>query len=186
MKYANDASDKSLRIKLAEDVEEDIKSLPPLLQISIVIKNKDIREFNPLKAYLIDTEGSGYNSLAIQLNKRKAWHILKIDEWSEWISLDISTIYGILPCLFKLKIKDISSDGNNLQLQFTNLYNTKGWTNPEILGEKIIRNAIIYELPRVQKVDYMISGKMLKFLSLARKEALTLANTIKFMKNYMN
>ncbi|MFX0017859.1 MAG: alkaline phosphatase family protein [Promethearchaeota archaeon] len=186
MKYANDASIKSLRIKLAEEVEEDIKSLSPHLQISIVIKNKNIREFHPLKAYLIDTEGSGYNSLAIQLNKRKVWHILKIDEWSEWISRDISTIYGILPCLFKLKIKDISPDGNNLQLQFTNLYNIKGWTNPEILGERIIRNAIIYKLPRVQKVDYMISGKIPKFLSLARKEALTLANTIKFMKNYMD
>ena len=186
MKYANDALDKSLRIKFSEEVEEDIKSLSSPLQISIVIRNNNIKEFHPIKAYLIDTEGSGYNSLAIQLNKGKNWHILKYNEWSDWILKDVSTIYGLLPCLFKLKIKDISPDGNNLQLQFTNLYNIKGWTNPESLGERIVRNAIIYELPKVQKVDYMISGKMIKYLSLARKEALTLANTIKFMKNYMD
>jgi predicted AlkP superfamily phosphohydrolase/phosphomutase len=186
IKYTHDALNKSLRIKLAEEVEKEIKSLSPHLQISIIIKSKNVKEFYPITAYLIDTEGSGYNSLGIQLTRGKNWHILKVDEWSDWISHNVSTIYGILPCLFKIKIEDISSDGNYLQLRLTNLYNIKGWTNPEVLGERITRNAIIYELPRVQKVDYMISGKMLKFLSLARKEALTLANTIKFMKNNMN
>ncbi len=141
-----------------------------------------------MKAYIIDTEGSGYDALAIKLGKENKWEILKKDQWSDWISNDIiTTEYEKLPCLFKVNIKELKSDGSALHLQFTSIYNTKGWTNPEHLGEKIIRNALIYDLTREQqKVDYMISGAVKSYLGIARNEALNIANIIKYMKSYMN
>ncbi|MHA1489902.1 MAG: alkaline phosphatase family protein [Promethearchaeota archaeon] len=185
-KYRKAASNEFLRIEKAERVDTDVKSQSPHLQLNIKITHKNVKEFPPLKAYLIDIDGSGYDSLAIPLKNNKNWQTVKSDEWSDWISLDINTIYGILPCLFKVKVIKVAPDGNTLNLQFTSIYNTKGWTNPEGLGEKIVRNAMIYELARKQKVDYMISGKVKTFLALARKEVLTIGNIVSYMKNYMN
>jgi predicted AlkP superfamily phosphohydrolase/phosphomutase len=185
-RYSNDASNPSLKISTAEDTEKEVKSISPHLKISIEIKHKNIKEFPPLKAYLIDTNGSGYNALAIQSMKEKDYQIIMTDQWSDWISSNVSTEHGVLPCLFKVRIKRIASDGSMMQLQFTSIYNTKGWTNPEDLGEKIVRNAIIHELKRDQKVDYMISGKVKSFLESARKEALTIAQIVSFMRQHMN
>lgn len=170
----------------AINFKKRINNLSPPLEISIELKNKTVKKFPPIKAYIVDTANSGYNTLFIPSNKVNREQILVLDKWSDWIFNEVSTIYGILPCLFKIKIKEISPKGDRLVLYLTSLYNTIGWTNPEIFGEKIVRNAIIYELARKNKVDYMISGKIKSFLSLARKEVLTIAQTVSYMKNDMN
>ena len=186
LRYNKVTSDTSLKIHSTEEIDENLKNYSPHLKISLKVKHINIKHFPALNMYLIDTKGGGYDSIAMKLNIEEKWQILKINEWSDWISVNVSTIYGILPCLFKFKIKKLESNGNSLEIQCTNLYNTKGWTNPENLGEKIIRNTIQFDLARDQKVDYMISGKVKTFLSLARKEALTIAEVIHYMKNSMD
>jgi len=186
LKYTKNGSKKALKIKSMEEKDLEIKTYLPPLQISIEIQHKNINKFPPLKAYIIAKKENEYDRLAIQNGNDSNYQILNNEEWSDWICNQVSTEYGILPCLFKARIKKLASDGSSLSLQLTSIYNTKGWTNPEEYGEKIIRNAIIYELARDQKVDYMISGKVKSFLGLARKEALTIAKTIKYMKDYIN
>jgi len=190
-KYEINSSNPSLKIIPTEKLEQadgNIKSSSPIFEISINLQHKKIKNFPELKAYIIDNDGSGYNALAIKSGKENDWEILKKDQWSDWISNDIMTVeYGKLSCLFKVCIKDLKSDGSSLDLQFTSIYNTKGWTNPEDLGEKIIRNALIYDLTREQqKVDYTISGSVKSYLGIARNEALDIAKIIKYMKSYMN
>ncbi|MBD3214009.1 MAG: hypothetical protein GF311_15475 [Candidatus Lokiarchaeota archaeon] len=189
-KYSLNSPNPSLRI-IPIEKEFDIKfdSFSPPLKIIIKLDdNNSIEEFPAIEAYIIDTEKKGYNALAMKAGKENEWEIVNTNQWTNWISNTIQTVkYGELPCLFKLGIKKLKSDGSSLELQFSSIYSTKGWTNPEELGEKIIRNAIIYDLTREQqKVDYMISGAVKSYLGLARNEALTIANAIRYMKNSMN
>ncbi|TXT66170.1 MAG: putative Type I phosphodiesterase/nucleotide pyrophosphatase/phosphate transferase [Promethearchaeota archaeon] len=189
--YRKSNPNELLSIKPLENTKnplKEIKYFSPPLKISIQLKHEKFKEFPPLKAYLLDTKNSGYDALAIRTGEKNQWEIIKHGNWSDWISNTITTKeYGVLPCVFKVNIKQIKSDGSSLHLQFTSIYNTKGWTNPVELGEKIIRNALIFDLTREQqKVDYMISGAVKSFLGNARNEALNIANIIKYMKAYMH
>lgn len=190
-KYKFNSSKPSLKITKAENAEQiraKFKSQSPILKISIQISHRNIKEFPKLDAYLLNTEGSGYDALVVRAGEENEWQLVKKGGWSNWISNMVTTVeHGTLPCLFKLSVKRVKGDGSSLELQFTPIYTTKGWTNPEFLGEKIIRNAMIYDFSREeQEVDYMISGKVKSYLGIARNEALTLANIIKYMKMDMN
>lgn len=185
-KYSIDSTHSMLKINEVKDNLGKFESKSPLLQISPWIKNRDIEEFPAFITYMLDSVGNGYDSLAIPLGTDEKWQTITVNEWSDWISLDMKSKHGILPCLFKLKIKEIESDGNSISLQFSSIYNTKGWTDPEDFGEKIVRNAIIHELGKDEKVDYMISGKVKKYLFRARREALTLARAIKYAKDELD
>lgn len=185
-KFSVDSSDPRLKITEIKKNVGDFESKAPLLQISPWIKNRDIEEFPDFNAYISNSKGNGYDSLIIPLEPNVKWQTIKVEEWSDWISLDIKTKHGLLPCLFKLRINELSDDGNSLNLQFSSIYNTKGWTDPEDFGEKLVRNAIIQELSKDEKVDYMITGKVKKYLFRARREALTLARAIKYAKDELD
>ena len=183
LKFSTEPSKPSLKISKAEGAPIKFESKSPLLQVSIGVKNRHVEEAPSLKGYILDSEGKGYDSLAITNEKEEYWQVLRVEQWSGWISVEVESIHGKLPCLFKAQIVELASDGSKLHLKLTSYYNTKGWTNPEDFGEKLIRNAIEHDLGKEEKVDYMISGKVKTYLFRARREALTLARAIKYAKD---
>jgi len=182
LKFSTEPSKPSLQITQAEADPGMFNSKSALLQIAIGVKNRHVVKAPVLNGYIIDSEGNGYDSLAIANGKGEDWQLLKMEQWSDWISVEVESNQGKLPCLFKVQIVEMASDGSKLNLKLTSYYNTKGWTNPEDFGEKLIRNAIEHDLGKEEKVDYMISGEVKTYLFRARREALTLARAIKYAK----
>jgi predicted AlkP superfamily phosphohydrolase/phosphomutase len=157
-----------------------LNSKSPLLQISIEIENDVIKQPLNLKAYIVDLGRNGYDSLSLHINSGE-WQNINVGDWSEWIALDVITIHGKLPCLLKIQLLELASDGSQIALQLTSIYNTKGWTNPEKYGEEIIKNAMIHDIDeyiRTQKGDFMIDGKLKSYLSYAGRESFTIARAI--------
>ncbi|MFW9899954.1 MAG: alkaline phosphatase family protein [Candidatus Thorarchaeota archaeon] len=181
-----DTDNKKNRLKEVENNVEGISSSSPILQASISIKNKEIKEQVIIKLFLIDENGKGYSSLKIYSNLNDGYNTIKENKWSNWIQRDIDTIYGVLPCYFKLKVLNVDSRGTFLKIQCSALFNSKGWTSPESFGERLIKNVFKYDLPKKRKVEFMIYGKINRFLSSAREESLTLAETINFAKKDLN
>ncbi|MFX1450364.1 MAG: alkaline phosphatase family protein [Promethearchaeota archaeon] len=185
LSYTLDSSDPIYKISKAKNSSKNFNTKSPLLQIIINIENKVIKKPFNFKVYIIDQDGTGYNSLFLPMGTENEWQSLKIDEWSNWIPFNITTIHGILPCLLKLQLLELAPDGSKLRLQLTSIYNTKGWTTPEEFGEKIIKNAMVYDIydfVKQQKVDYMIEGKVKSFLSYAGRETFTIARAIEYFK----
>ncbi len=184
--FSSNASNPSLRLSKSKESDENLESPAPILQAFIEIKHSTVENPESLKIYLLDTEGQGYNAILLPLFSEKGIQILKKEEWSDWISVDLSTTYGILPCIFKVRFLELARDGSLLKIQRTTLYNTKGWTNPDSLGKDIITNAMYYDVaPKDQEVEYMIPGKVESYLLYARREAQTLARAISYAKKHI-
>ncbi len=186
--YTKDSPNPSTQIIRSEEPNKfDSKS--PLFQITIEIKNENIKEAIKFNAYLIDSSGKGFDSLTLPINFEEKWQNIKVEGWSDWISFDVSTIHGILPCLLKIQLLELARDGSQLRFQLTSVYNTKGWTTSEKFGEEIIRNAMVYDIydfVKQQKVDYMIEGKVKSFLSYAGRETYTLTRAIEYSKKKLD
>jgi hypothetical protein len=69
-----------------------------------------------------------------------------------------------------------------MDIECSALYNLKGWTNPEFLAEKLIKNVFEYDLPEEHKFEFMIYGSMKNFLRSAREDSKTLARSYIFNK----
>ncbi|MFW9866568.1 MAG: alkaline phosphatase family protein [Candidatus Thorarchaeota archaeon] len=151
----------------------------------INVKSKEIKDQPLITAYLFDSMGNGYDSLKIPISTTQ-FEIIKENEWSCWIRTNVDTIYGYLPCLFKLKIISIDPNGRSLVLERSGLYNMKGWSTSEEFSNKLIRNVFKYDLPKKQKIEFMMYGKISRFLSSARRESLTIAEAIKYSQLAIN
>lgn len=184
---SKDASDASFQINEAMTLPEGLESKNKPLQFIIQITFKYIKEPVKLISFLLSAEGKKYDTIAIPTTSAEEWVIIQsIQDWSEWISVDVETLFGKVQGLLKVKVLDLSQDGSKLTVQLSDLYNTKGWTDPEDLAEKIIKNAMILESITEQEVDYMISGKVKSYLLFARREAVTISRALKYMKDYIN
>ncbi len=184
--FTTDSINPSFSISRAEELSEKSENSSPHLQIGIQIKYKGIEKPSTLNIFILDSEGKGYDSLRLPLGPNKGWQILKNDDWSDWIPLNVITIHGTLPCLLKVKILELIRDGSRLKLQRTGIYNTIGWTQPESFGEQLVRNVMTFEIPKEQKVEYMISGKVEPFLSYAKRESQTIARAIIYAKENLS
>ena len=148
-------------------------------RLQMKIKNKNI--FTPL-------------SQDIYLKKNKDGTILysingvenpiKEKYWSTWLDININTVHGLLPCLYRIKITDLND--NNITLKRSAIYNTKLWTNPESFGGKLIKNVFEYDFPQDQDVEFMINEQISSYLISARNESLMLAESIKYANTYLN
>jgi predicted AlkP superfamily phosphohydrolase/phosphomutase len=109
---------------------------------------------------------------------------IKEKEWSNWFKVKIETNKDILPCLYRIKITEFND--SNIKLERSAVYNTKGWTNPESFGEKLIKNVFEYDFPQDQDVEFMINDEISNYLVLARNESLMLTEAIKYAKRDLN
>ncbi len=188
LSYSKNRSQKEYLITDTKDSLELTSNFPPL-KVILTITSKDIEVPLAINAYLLSIKKNYYDVLALQQILSSEWTIIEKEEWSEWISLKISTKYGDLPCLFRVKLLELKEDGSEIKIHVSSLYNTKGWTVPEKISQEIIRNSFILESVKEvkeQDVDFMITGKIKSHLLFARREAITLAETINYMKKYLN
>lgn len=177
-------SNKITKVKIDN---EFFKNKRDPLQINIDMTPLNTSEKTILTWYITRSTGQNYDSLSLLNELNNEWIIIKKNDWSNWISSKISTIYGDLPCLFKVKILELSENGTSIIIQTSSIYNTKGWTKPDEFGKDLIKNVISYDLTsEIQDIEYKIEGKVESYLTYARKEALTLGNAIKYARARLN
>lgn len=184
--YSFNLNSEDSSIHLVKIKENKNQNNSPLLQATIYLKTKEIRNQRLIEFYLFDSKGKGYDMVKFSTKDKGELEYLNINEWSDWIIRDLDTVFGILPCLFKLKALNLDPEGNSFKIQISSIYNTKGWATPESFGKKIVENVFKYDLPKKQKIEFMIYGNINKFLSSAKQESLTLANSIKFAHKELN
>ncbi|MHA1255913.1 MAG: alkaline phosphatase family protein [Promethearchaeota archaeon] len=181
-KFSQDSKDSSLAISMASNLINKVKSKSDTLEISIEINLSPNKKSSKKKVYVIDSNSKGYDSIAI-IDDKNNYKEIKRNEWSDWIKLDLDTKHGLLPSLFKIKIEKIDPKGQFIHLKSSSIYNTKGWTTLDGLGEGLIRNAMDYDLtPKEQKIEYKFEGEVDQYLSYAQKEAITLEKAIIYGK----
>ncbi|MFX0070878.1 MAG: alkaline phosphatase family protein [Candidatus Hermodarchaeota archaeon] len=183
--FNNKTKDSNQKISKANSFPNKNLSYSQPLQITLRINNGLIKIPYELILHIVDINGKGYDSLYIPSNSKDRDQIIKKNEWSDWISIKINTAHGELPCLLKVKILDINEEGEKIKIQSSAVFNIKGWTKPDSLGEEIIRNVPIYEPPEVHEVEYLITGEIEPYLLYAREEATSIAEAIKFTKNHL-
>ncbi len=185
--FSSDSENLSNRITKAKINDDFFNNKRTPLQIDIDMTPVNAPEKTILNWYIISSTDHKYDSLSFLNELTNEWIIIKKNVWSDWISTKISTTYGNLPCLFKIKILELSDEGISINIQTSAIYNTKGWTKPDELGEDLIKNVISYDLtPKIREIEYKIEGKVESYLTYARKEALTLGEAIKYAKIRLN
>ena len=175
-----------LQLKIEDDTikKPKFKTDLPILKTQLNLSSYRFKNDIPIKIYVFMVNGE--ERIAFTMDGQNNFLEIGFQNWSEWKSIEINTIYGLLPCIFRIKVLKIDRKTNELEIQRSILYNLKGWTTPESLAEKLIRNAFEYELSEKQEVEFMISGSIEKFLQSAREESITLARSIIFTKKEMN
>lgn len=186
LNFDKDAEHEGLKIIVPNNSMLGITSISPPLQTTLKFNFGFIKEQLLFNAYITNFEGKGYDTLVFTLNSPEEWQMIISDQWSEWIPLTLETSYGSLPCLFKLKFSDLAQDGSSIKITRSAIFNTKGWSVPESIGDGIIRNAFFYDLEKEKEVEYMIEGDIDAFLQYARQEAVTITNTVKYAKKVLN
>ena len=169
--------------EISEYIFENIQSLTQNLKMSIESKNGFKKNF---KIELNKSKNQMYDSIKISgINSGKV-EIVKENEWSQWVNLNINSEFGILPCLFRIRPLKVEDNGKYIKLERSGIYNTKGWSVPESFGVKIVKNVFEYDLPKKREVEFMIYGKMKNFLKSARNESLSLVRALDFAKRDFN
>lgn len=183
--FSINSKNSSSRLIKVEKINKT-ESFSPLLKALLLVKSKEIKEQPLIEIFLVDSQGNGYDRVKLNLEEKSKNKFLHKNEWSGWIKRDLNTNYGVLPCLFRLKIIEIDSKGRSFKIQLSTVYNTKGWTSPESFAKKIVRNVFKYDLPKKQKIEFMIFGSLSKFISSAKQESITLTESIKFAHKQLN
>lgn len=185
--FIKGSSDETLNINEVKSKVDGLESKMPILGISIEITHKDLSKPTKIPAFMIDSKGDGYDTLSISSGMEKGWQKIELNQWSDWIPVSVASIHGEVLGLLRVNLIDISKEGTMLKLKTTNIYNTQGWTNPDIYGEEIIRNAIAHEVEEGEgSVEFIIEGKVSNYVKKHRNEAISLANIIEYMKSRIN
>lgn len=181
--FIEDNDNEARKIIKAEEHAISIKSEAEILQISFELKHGEIITPKTLIGYIIDNQGDGYDTFVYYDKDENILLEIKAHESSKWISIDLETEHGILPCLFQLHIKNIERDGSSIELTRSTVYNIKGWSVPDSFGEELIRQDILGQKERQEhEVEYMISGDIAPYLEYARSESLSLGDAIIYAK----
>ena len=168
--------------EIVKIIFENINNL--ILNLGMSIEGKIVDYVKNIKMDLNRTNINNqiYDSIRISEKCSGKTKIIKENEWSQWLKLDISSEYGILPSLFRIRPLKIEENGKYIELERSGIYNTKGWSVPESFGEKMVKNVFNYDPPKKREVEFMIYGKMKNFLKSARNESLSLVQALDFAK----
>ncbi|MBD3195175.1 MAG: hypothetical protein GF317_08980 [Candidatus Lokiarchaeota archaeon] len=158
------------------------------LQIELDFSGELITNSKKVEIFLLDSQDKGYDCIIIRVKgETNDINLEELNKWSKWISINLKTPYGELPCLFKIKLVNIDNKGKKITLERSPVYNSKGWSSPDDFGEKLIRNNLLpNETEQDHEVEYMISGEVAPYLEIARNEAISLGNSIIFAKKELN
>jgi predicted AlkP superfamily phosphohydrolase/phosphomutase len=178
-----DSKNNDTKNKIVKYLIDNIESISPEFSVEDQNYYRNIINIDLNKS---EPENEIYDSLKITINHNGESKVVKENEWSQWISININSDYGVLQSLFRIKPIKIDPNAKYIQLERSGVYNTKGWSVPESFGEKLVKNVFEYDLPKKREVEFMIYGKMKKYLEYARNESLSLVQAIDFAKKDMN
>jgi predicted AlkP superfamily phosphohydrolase/phosphomutase len=178
-----DSKNNDTKNKIGKYLIDNIESISPEFSVEDQNYYRNIINIDLNKS---EPENEIYDSLKITINHNGESKVVKENEWSQWISININSDYGVLQSLFRIKPIKIDPNAKYIQLERSGVYNTKGWSVPESFGEKLVKNVFEYDLPKKREVEFMIYGKMKKYLEYARNESLSLVQAIDFAKKDMN
>ncbi|MFO8017499.1 MAG: alkaline phosphatase family protein [Promethearchaeia archaeon] len=185
--FNQDAEMEKKKIKHAQEPPKEIRSLSAVLKTKISFDFIALKEPYYLDSYIIDSTGKGYDSIVIESKQEKKLDIITNNEWSDWISIELETTHGKLPCLFKARIGQLEKDGSHLKLDFSPVFNTKGWTRPADLGEKFVKNVLSHNfMPQEVEIEYKISDDVASYLKYAQQETDTIGKAVHYAKKELN
>lgn len=95
---------------------------------------------------LVDSKNEGYDSVFFCRDKDASspLAVLKQNEWSDWIYDKIFDGEQKVEVGFKLRLNDVSPQGDKIELFRTILYKVEGWTYPQELAKEITKNVGVY------------------------------------------
>jgi hypothetical protein len=95
---------------------------------------------------IIDSEGKGYDKVLVCRDKKAAnvEAILGMNEWSDWIYDKVISYGKKVEVGFKIRLNELSSKGDRIEMFRTILYKTEGWTYPSDIAEEIVKNVGVY------------------------------------------
>ncbi|TFF97357.1 MAG: hypothetical protein EU541_08345 [Promethearchaeota archaeon] len=185
--YSFDAEKKEKRIIESSGEIGELKSERIPLKFNLQFNFASLKNPVSLNSYIVDSENKEYDSLKIQSNVKESLYIIENDGWSDWIPVEMETDDGKLQCLFKARIIELKRNGHNLKLELTPIYNTKGWTTPESLGEQLVKNVLSYDFSvQEEEIEYKISDDVASYLEYAQRETNTIGKSIRYIKETMN
>ena len=185
--FSQEADKKSKNISPAKNDREGIASQLPILEFPLRFSFSSLEDPVQILSYLIASKENIYDTVVIPSPKDKQNYQISQKSWSNWISIDLETTYGTLPCLFKAKIVELDKEGHSLKIRLSPLYNTQGWTTPPSLGEDLVKEVLSYDLnPHEDQIEYKISDDVASYLQYAQKETDTIGKAIKFAKERLN
>lgn len=175
------------RIQKASNFPNDLKSEADILKFDLILDFSTLKSPYSLPAYIIDSDGKGYNNIVIINKQKKDSYIITKNQWSEWISSELDTEHGTLPCFFKAKVGELKKGGSKLKLNLSPIFNAKGWTKPAELGEKFIKNVLSSDFsPQEQEIEYKISDDVASYLTYAKQETDTIGKAVTYAKQELN
>jgi predicted AlkP superfamily phosphohydrolase/phosphomutase len=156
-----------------------IISNPETKTFKVTFEDPNLNLTDTILATMIEQHGRGFDAIQIHTTGE----ILEIEEWSEWLTCIVETTHGKLPCLFKVKLIEVSQDGF-VKIRYSTLYNKSGWTKPDSFGEAIIRNVLEPEFITggSEDVEYWYESSIADYLKEAEQEARLISHAIQFSK----
>ncbi|MHB1132771.1 MAG: alkaline phosphatase family protein [Chloroflexota bacterium] len=102
-------------------------------------KAKDKIKDYTWNALLVDSEGKGFDRVIISETKDAANALadLKVGQWSETIVREFSTAAGSKKAAFKIKLLELSANGEDLTIYRTALCGLDGWDFPQGLAAEL-------------------------------------------------
>ncbi|HOL21408.1 MAG TPA: alkaline phosphatase family protein [bacterium] len=124
-----------------------------------------ISKENPWYALLINT-GDGYNKVGIYREKDGACPVALVEkgQWSEKIYMEVETDKGKKKVVFRIKVIDISSDGEKIKIYFTPLCSLSGFAFPQVI-EQELESLDGLPLPSTETISYRLGWIDLNTLS---------------------
>ncbi|MCL4459046.1 MAG: alkaline phosphatase family protein [Chloroflexi bacterium] len=89
---------------------------------------------------LLGSAADGYDQLLVSKERDagRAPCVLRVGEWSPWLSEEFQSPYGPVRGKFKLYLEELSSDGRRVNLERTVIFNSQGWAYPQEVADELI------------------------------------------------
>lgn len=185
--YSADSKREEKKIREASGEIKSIESKTHPLEFQLQLNFSSLKKPVSLQAYIVDSDGSGYDSLLLKNEDKRTSYSLMSDNWSDWISIELETEDGKLQCLFKARIAELKEDGSYIKVELTPIYNIKGWTTPDTLGEQLVKNVLSYDFNvQEEEIEYKISDDVASYLEYAQRETDTIGKSIRYLKETMD
>ncbi len=138
-----------------------------------------------IQATIIDTQEISAESLSFSISVSN--QTLAIDEWSDWMSIEVKDGDDVFPCLFKIKLADVSPDGK-VKIRYSTIYNTSGWSIPDSFGENLIRNVMDpeYVTATAENIGFLFFGETSHFFLEAEQETRLVSRAVEYAKKHFD